>query len=63
MPAFISIASIPIASGPTNVYAPPLPIVVQPSACFGYTTAGDVASRALKLILVEAADSPLEPDA
>jgi hypothetical protein len=62
MPAFISIASIPIASGPTNVYAPPLPIVVQPSACFGYTTAGDVASRALKMILVEAVDSPLEPD-
>lgn len=62
MPAFISIAAIPIASGPTTLSAPPLPIVVQPSACFGYTTAGDVASRALKLILVEAADSPLEPD-
>ncbi len=62
MPAFVSIASIPIASGPTNVYAPPSTIVVQPSACFGYTTAGDVVSRALKSILVEAGDSPLEPD-
>lgn len=62
MPAFISIAAIPIASGPTTLSAPALPIVVQPSACFGYTTAGDVASRALKMILEEAADSPLEPD-
>lgn len=62
MSAFAPIASIPISSGPTNIYAPPAPIVVRPSGCFGYTTAGDVASRALKLILVEAADSGLEPD-
>lgn len=62
MPAFAPIASIPIASGPTSVYSPSIPVVVNPSGCFGYTTAGDVASGALKLILVEASDSPLEPD-
>ncbi len=62
MPAFAPLASIPIASGPTSVYAPPIPIVVHPSGCFGYTTAGDVISRAMKLILVEAGDSGLEPD-
>jgi len=62
MPAFAPIASIPIASGPTSVYAPDIPVVVNPSACFGYTTAGDVISGALKLILVEAGDSALEPD-
>jgi hypothetical protein len=62
MPAFAAIASIPIGSGPTNVYAPPVPIVVRPAGCFGYRTAGDIASSALKLILVEAGDSPLEPD-
>ena len=62
MPSFAPIASIPIASGPTSVYAPDIPVVVNPSACFGYTTAGDVASGALKLILVEAGDSALEPD-
>jgi hypothetical protein len=39
-----------------------VPVIVQPRGCFGYTTVGDVVSRALKLILVEAGDSPLEPD-
>jgi hypothetical protein len=62
MPSFAPIASIPIASGPTSVYSTDIPVVVNPSACFGYTTAGDVISGALKLILVEAADSGLEPD-
>ena len=62
MPSFAPVASIPIASGPTSIYTPAIPVVVRPSGCFGYTTAGDVASGALKLILVEAADSALEPD-
>lgn len=62
MPSFAPIASIPIASGPTSVYSPDIPVVVNPSGCFGYTTAGDVATGALKLILVEAGDSALEPD-
>jgi len=62
MPSFAPIASIPIASGPTSVYSTDIPVVVNPSGCFGYTTAGDVISGALKLILVEAGDSGLEPD-
>jgi len=62
MPSFAPIASIPIASGPTSVYAPDIPVVVNPSGCFGYTTAGDVVTGALKLILVEASESPLEAD-
>jgi len=60
--ATLPIAAFPIASVPldSDVAAPPA--VVTPAACFGYTTAGDAARRALRLILVEGADSSMEPD-
>lgn len=38
------------------------PITVRPADCFGYTTAGDVITMALKSILVAAPDAPLEAD-
>jgi hypothetical protein len=65
MTGSFAIASYAIASGSTQSVSTPgviVPITVGVSSCYGYTTAGDLISRALKLILVEAGDSPLQPD-
>lgn len=64
--ASFPIASIPISSAPTTSAAvaptPVIPVVIMPSACYGATTALDIIRRALRAILVDAADSTLEPD-
>lgn len=65
MTGSLAIASYAIASGPTVSVSGPgisVPITVGLSSCFGYTTAGDVVRRALFLIMVEGADSSLQPD-
>ena len=64
MTASYPIAALPIASGPTYAaVSTSMPsVTVAASSCFHYITAGDVASRALRLILVESPDAPLQPD-
>lgn len=66
MSGMFAIATYPIAATPTvnvTVTPPPvIPITIGLTGCFGYTTAGDLIRRALQNILVEAADSTLQPD-
>jgi len=65
MTASAPLASIPLASFPAALSSSPspaIPITIMRSACWGLTTAGDVINRALRDILVQAADSSFEPD-
>ena len=61
-----AIATYAIATSPSVTVSVtpevPVPITLALSSCYGYSTAGDLIRRALHAILVEAADSQLEPD-